>query len=509
MIHRIRSLFASQGAARKNPDSLYCTPRLEVLEERALMAVTDMTQLAQLFPRHSGPTTLYLNFDGYTSQGVSSFASVSGNRTQDIHDLMYRVSEIFAPFDVQVRRISGNGAMSTSGGNTTIFIGDKSGNGTGMNNVAHAYTPWASVDYPGDVRGIHHVPNSDTYDIAYVDPVSAGGTWSLRTMAGAIAHEAGHTFGLAHVLTSPSPEVMSYDAANTRFVNQAFNITDQNWTGTELVNDSNLIPKWYTTYDFGWFDFDIPNNIVTQNSYTYLRAALGAPTTYGDAWADVADSTTVDGSFVDGFMPAFTVGSTSYSTTGGINHYGDYDVLQMSVSTSKYVTVNLSQYGSSIDPVLLIYGSNGQTLVGFDDDGGGYPNSRFTFYASAGQSYRIVIGTYGNNTMGNYQLSVSNYYIIGPYYPVVSTSLQYSGAMLSGGGSGGGAGSIGLYDMYVPIVTQDSALLPAVQKVRAAAPGLARAASMAPDAALMAALDQVLSDPLRLGTLNIGMARMR
>src|SRR5262245_40373401 len=80
-------------------------PTVEVLEDRQLLSITDMTGVAQLFPRHSGPTTLYLNFDGYTSQGVNAFQSTTGNRSQDIHDILYRTSELFAPFDVEVRRM--------------------------------------------------------------------------------------------------------------------------------------------------------------------------------------------------------------------------------------------------------------------------------------------------------------------------------------------------------------------------------------------------------------------
>jgi hypothetical protein len=39
---------------------------LERLEDRMLLTVTDMTQLAQLYPTHSGPTLLLRNFDvGY------------------------------------------------------------------------------------------------------------------------------------------------------------------------------------------------------------------------------------------------------------------------------------------------------------------------------------------------------------------------------------------------------------------------------------------------------------
>ena len=150
-------------------------------------------------------------------------------------------AQIYAPFDVQVQRIYGNGSFdSSSNGNTTIFIGDKSGNGTGVNNVAYAYTPWAYMDSPGDVRGINHRPNSDPYDLAYVDPNygSSALSWNNRTIARAVAHQAGHTFGLMHVLSSPDQEVMSYDATNTRFFNKTFNITTLNNNGTSTSPDS-------------------------------------------------------------------------------------------------------------------------------------------------------------------------------------------------------------------------------------------------------------------------------
>src|SRR5262245_48757816 len=71
-------------------------PQLEALEDRQLLSITDMTGVAQLFPRHSGPTILYLNFDGYTAQGVSAFQSTTGDRTRDIHEILYRSAQIYA-----------------------------------------------------------------------------------------------------------------------------------------------------------------------------------------------------------------------------------------------------------------------------------------------------------------------------------------------------------------------------------------------------------------------------
>src|SRR5262245_5624827 len=107
---------------------------LEALEDRCVMSlfISDMTQLAAEFPRHSGASIVWLNFDGNTAQGVSSFQSISGNRNQDIHDILFKAQQIFAPFDVIVERRYGDGATDTSSsGNTTVFIGDKTSYGTG------------------------------------------------------------------------------------------------------------------------------------------------------------------------------------------------------------------------------------------------------------------------------------------------------------------------------------------------------------------------------------------
>src|SRR5262245_53650581 len=209
----------------------------ESLEGRALPPVsippypiTTATQLAALYPTHSGPTDLYLNFDGNDDAGVAPFASVSGSWNRDVHEILFRVSEIFAPFDVRVHRIAGNGAEALSGGDSTIFIGDKVSNSTFydiyLENRAYAYAP--NGDRPSLSGGLH-APNSNTHDRAYVDPVSwnassANGwvvedyaSWGTAQIARAVAHEGGHTFGLTHVLSNGTPEVMSYDATNSRF----------------------------------------------------------------------------------------------------------------------------------------------------------------------------------------------------------------------------------------------------------------------------------------------------
>src|SRR5262249_23986259 len=154
-----------------------------------------------------------------------------------------QVAEVFSPFDVQVHRIDGAGNYSTNTGDTTIFVGENSndivrnGDGSYSQNLAGCTPPTFS-----DGERPNHVINSDTYDIAFVDPTYGSGK-DLASLQAAtrtetdpsvpsranifdisrgIAHEAGHTFGLAHVrshgLSDPAAlgagsvdDVMAYD----------------------------------------------------------------------------------------------------------------------------------------------------------------------------------------------------------------------------------------------------------------------------------------------------------
>src|SRR5262249_62091537 len=101
------------------------------------------------------------------------------------------------------------------------------GSAPGAGNGSGAFTPWGSSDFPSPGnKGITHQPNSDAYDVAFVDPISYNsGTGtnqsrSIQWITQAAAHEGGHTFGLVHVLSSPDPEIMSYNTSSTRFVNK-------------------------------------------------------------------------------------------------------------------------------------------------------------------------------------------------------------------------------------------------------------------------------------------------
>src|SRR5262249_44240609 len=113
---------------------------LEPLERRELLSnspsspITDMTQWAQAVNAARdfntyGSTVLYLNFDGWQASNISPFIPQAGHSVdQDIQEILFRTSEIFAPFRVLVGRLTGDGIYSTQDFNTTIFIGASSGN---------------------------------------------------------------------------------------------------------------------------------------------------------------------------------------------------------------------------------------------------------------------------------------------------------------------------------------------------------------------------------------------
>jgi len=239
--------------------------RVEVLEERIVFnngEPTDMTELALQDYPNGPPSTaaiLALNFDGwsnYDGNNIQPFVGTTDNNKdglpdnpdQDIQEILYRVSEMFAPFNIQVVREAGDGTHSESNGTTTIFIGDDSSNIVKGVNTTNAVTPGEFVDHP---QGTDTQLNSDEYDLAFVDPVPG---LNIIQIVQAVAHEAGHTFGLAHVRTSGqdpddltpgmNPDVMSYDSPQTFFQNSTFQTTGWNNTPGGNEFDEKQVPWW-------------------------------------------------------------------------------------------------------------------------------------------------------------------------------------------------------------------------------------------------------------------------
>jgi hypothetical protein len=230
----------------------------------------------------------YKKLDGTTvNESVAAYQPLPGfDRNASIQATVNEVARIFAPFNVEVLTLSGAGRYDTSSpGSTTIFIGadpnNKDGTGT---KVPHAFTPFDFVDAPGVTKGYQHAPNSDAYDLAFVDPVSydppTRGQVTVESpvqIGRDVAHEAGHTFGLEHVLTSPNPDIMSYDFyGSDRFADATYPVTDLNYSPSHNPPTYNggdaFFAEWKDTAS------GPVQKITTQNSYTYLTAVLGPNT---------------------------------------------------------------------------------------------------------------------------------------------------------------------------------------------------------------------------------------
>src|SRR5207249_563917 len=133
------------------------------------LSLTDLAQQLQStgqLAAPTGPTILYVNFDGWTNCPYGNAHKITPYQGTygDTLDILYRTSEVFAPFNVEVLPIYGDGNYSTAQGATTVFVG---GNGQG------GFTPGAFLDYPSTSNpngGTSHGLNSDAYDIAFVDP---------------------------------------------------------------------------------------------------------------------------------------------------------------------------------------------------------------------------------------------------------------------------------------------------------------------------------------------------
>jgi hypothetical protein len=397
---RSRSSGASQRPARSS-----FRPQFEALEERQLMTtstvavlspVTDMTQWAKtLNAAHAGPTQLYLNFDGYSAKSWSAFQPENGHTLeQDIQEILFRTSEYFAPFDVEVQRLTGDGNYdhgTSIPGNSTIFV-------WGNPNVGTQPSGSSQADYAYSSNPTY-IPDSAP---SHVAQVQAGGQ-SNSFIAWAIAHEAGHTFGLAHVrtdgLTDPANlgaaltgDEMSYSLTNpvypSYFANKQNTITNWNNGATP---DTTIQPYSYTGLPpYYWSSVAI----TTQNSYTYLQYVLGGGGQPGSHAFEAIDPSLSN-------TARLPVLFSQASGHGSIGYTGDYEVYPMSQPSARTYQLSVQPAaGSSVVPVLMLFDQGG-SLVQYTHGG------TITTSVNGGQTYHAVVGALNDASTGSFNLQVN------------------------------------------------------------------------------------------------------
>jgi hypothetical protein len=457
-------LFAShyprRGALRPRSRRRFVVGPAESLEVRKLLAVTEVSAFASTLtpkdqtnvPGEIAPSTLYLNFDGGSvpvdpvnrptdtlPEVVRPFdTEAQDNQSQRdalIQEILYEVAEIYAPFDVQVVRAYGAGTYSHGGGDTTIFIGGDDSNmlitpiagGFNYQKSAYSHTPPAS----GDNFAPGHQIDTDAFHIAFVDPVqgstqvpgqisqfeftgTAPGVVNATAIAQAIAHEAGHTFGLVHVRSDglsdpviPSGggtvnDIMAYDASNVYFANQNLTITTYNNNGSSSAfngpTQSYVLPGARTVTTF-----------QTQNSYQTLQDVLGARpvesqgTVAETGAVDPACFTSAESGAGVGSLPATTLPADSNTGDTIGPRLGDYHAFQVNVDTSGAYNeeVYVHTTSGSLTPVLLIFGPNGESVQTPRSDGS------FLLHIDQSGTYTLVVGAHDGNSTGSYTLGLN------------------------------------------------------------------------------------------------------
>ena len=191
---------------------------------------------------------------------------------------------------------------------------------------------------------------------------------------------------------------MSYNSANQSFVNKAFAVTTLNYNGATGLTTPNASLQPQSHQDipliFG-IHYEIPVNITTQNSFTFLQAALGARPS--DGYAHWSDPGTVDSSATNYVAPP-TVGpgSVVHGTLNLIDGNawggGNYDAFKMTAGKTEQVHLTLAANGfSGLTPALQVRDANGNQLF-FNQAGRSSGTARIDFQATAGQTYSFVVG---------------------------------------------------------------------------------------------------------------------
>jgi hypothetical protein len=117
-------------------------------------------------------------------------------------------------------------------------------------------------------------------------------------------------------------------------------------------------------------------------------------------------------------------------TSGRIDVAGDADWFQFVAQAGKQYIVRTSDLSSQCDTVLQVYGPDGQTLIGLDDDSGDNLASRIAWRAASSGIYYLRVSHYDPLGTGSYKISVEE-------ANIVCTSLQ-AGQLTQGSLSQGG-----------------------------------------------------------------------
>jgi hypothetical protein len=346
-----------------------CRPSLEPLEGRLLMAGLDVPQLSS---RPGAAANIYLDFDGHFESSWKTFSNVtspafdkdndlttfSATELTSINDIWTRVSEDFAPFNINVTTVEP--ASLAHGTTLTVVIGG-------------AWQDW----YGTQANGASFVGSFTSSDpnLAYVFAKTLGGT--NRFIADQISHEAGHCFGLVHQST---------------------------WSGNVLQAELN-------SGSGGWAPIMGTGLFATRTTW-HNGTTNVSPTTFQDDMAIIGGTTNGFGFVTDDYADTLAaagqlpITGSNVNLTGLIGQTGDQDVFKFNTAGGN-LSFNLavSSFGPNLDSVLELRDANGQVVTIANNTASGVFTSALTANVAPGTYYIIARASGGYGNVGRYTLT--------------------------------------------------------------------------------------------------------
>lgn len=334
-----------------------------------LSSSSPLSALPQLSSNSGARVKLFLDFNGNFESTWGSYRNVttrvfdqdgdattfSANEISTIREIWARVSEDYAPFNIDVTTIDpGNFANGAAvrlaiGGNYSDWFGQAAG----------------GVAYVG---GFTNSASNTGY--VFSDALGHG---TARYVAEATSHEAGHLFGLLHQST---------------------------WVNGQLQDE-------YNSGNSGWAPIMGVGYYSTRTTWHNGTSDAGA-NAYQDDVSILAGAVNGFGLRADDYSNSFStpsnlpINGTSVNFGGLIGSRTDVDVFQFNTGGGNVnFQMNVAQFGNNLDGAIEIRNSAGN-VVSVSDPGASFGASLSTSL-SAG-SYFLVVrgsGTFGNSSYGN------------------------------------------------------------------------------------------------------------
>jgi hypothetical protein len=328
--------------------------------------VVPLSEIPALDSRPGAPINLYLNFVGDTTPTWSDRTpgttpaydtdgdanSFSENEITDIRDIFSRVSDKFSPFNLNV--------TTTRPGNLA--------HGRAMQVVIGGTGTWeSSRREAAGVALVNSFLDTQFPNKAFVFPANVA--YSTKDTAEAVAHEAGHGFGLNHQ--------SEFDAAGN-LVNEYFH------------GDAATAPIMGFSFDASrglWWRGKSSSSFVVQDDIATIASHVGFA-------ADDYPGNPTKG-------PPLVPTEDGFTAQGFIGNQKDVDYFSFSTTDGR-VSFSLHSAGM-LNPKMTVLDDRGRLLINSD----AAIDEAFSLTLPAG-AYRVGVLSHGNyNDIGQYTLNVS------------------------------------------------------------------------------------------------------